>query len=391
MASLWKQVRSPYWFACFTTSDGRRVKKSTKQTDRKKAMAICMEWSRAADLGRQGALTEAQARKVVAEIVELAGGQPLHFRTAREWLESWVEIKRESRSEKTANRYGVTVRGFLEHLGPRADKDLGQVTSRDIQTFRTAELASGKVAATCNVFVGTLSNAFNAARRQGLILTNPAEALEPLPINYRNEKEVFTLEQIAALLEAASPEWKGAILFAFYTGARLRDVALMRWEAVDLPNKVVRFVPQKTRRSGKEIVIPLHPELENHLLSLPTPDRGKEYLFPTLGKAADGTGHQGQGGLSGRFTDIMKKAKVVAGYKRRGKGKGRAFSSLTFHSLRHSFNSAMANAGVSQELRQKLAGHSSAGMNKVYTHHEMEPLRAAIGLIPSLQTPAASK
>ena len=87
----------------------------------------------------------------------------------------------------------------------------------------------------------------------------------------------------------------------------------------------------------------------------------------------------------------MKKAKVVAGYKRRGKGKGRAFSSLTFHSLRHSFNSAMANAGVSQELRQKLAGHSSAGMNKVYTHHEMEPLRAAIGLIPSLQTPAASK
>ena len=169
-----------------------------------------MEWSRAADLGRQGALTEAQAGKVVAEIVELAGGQPLLFRTAREWLEGWIERKRESRTEKTANRYGVTVQAFLDHLGSRADKDIGQVTAKDMQTFRAAEKASGKVAATCNVGVGVLSNAFNAARRQGLILTNPAEALEPLPINYRNEKEVFTLAQIAALLEAASPEWKGS-------------------------------------------------------------------------------------------------------------------------------------------------------------------------------------
>ena len=385
MASLWKQVRSPYWFACFTTSDGRRVKKSTKQTDRKKAMAICMEWSRAADLGRQGALTEAQARKVVAEIVELAGGQPLHFRTAREWLESWVEVKRESRSGKTANRYAVTTRGFLDHLGSRADKDLAQVTSRDIQTFRASELASGKVAATCNVAIGALSAAFNAARRQGLILTNPVEALEPLPINYRNQKEVFTLAQIAALLEAASPEWKGAILFAFYTGARLSDVALMRWEAVDLPAKLVRFVPGKTRRSGKQVVVPLHPELENHLLSLPSPESGKAYLFPTLGARADGTGSKKNGDLSWRFTEIMEKAKVTPGYTREGKGKGRTFSSLTFHSLRHSFNSAMANAGVSQELRQKLAGHSSAEMNKVYTHHEMGPLRAAIGLIPAIQ------
>jgi hypothetical protein len=32
---------------------------------------------------------------------------------------------------------------------------------------------------------------------------------------------------------------------------------------------------------------------------------------------------------------------------------GRTLSSLTFHSLRHSFNSALTNGGVSQEIRQK--------------------------------------
>ncbi len=45
----------------------------------------------------------------------------------------------------------------------------------------------------------------------------------------------------------------------------------------------------------------------------------------------------------------------------------------------------MANAGVSQEIRMKLTGHMSAEMNKGYTHHELAPLRAAVGLIPSIR------
>jgi hypothetical protein len=41
--------------------------------------------------------------------------------------------------------------------------------------------------------------------------------------------------------------------------------------------------------------------------------------------------------------------------------------------------------GVSQEIRVKLTGHVSAEMNKGYTHHELAPLRAAIGLIPAIK------
>jgi hypothetical protein len=43
------------------------------------------------------------------------------------------------------------------------------------------------------------------------------------------------------------------------------------------------------------------------------------------------------------------------------------------------------NAGVSQEVRMKLTCHMSAEMNNGYTHHELEPLRAAIRVIPSLE------
>jgi integrase len=86
--------------------------------------------------------------------------------------------------------------------------------------------------------------------------------------------------------------------------------------------------------------------------------------------------------LSQQFAAMMKKAGVEG--KIVSRASGRTFSSLSFHSLRHSFNSAMANAGVSQEIRQALTGHSSAEMNKLYTHHELEPLRAAIAVIPRL-------
>jgi integrase len=52
--------------------------------------------------------------------------------------------------------------------------------------------------------------------------------------------------------------------------------------------------------------------------------------------------------------------------------------------LRHSFNSALVNADVSQEIRQKLTGHASAAMNEVYTHRELEPLRKAIAKLPRI-------
>jgi integrase len=73
----------------------------------------------------------------------------------------------------------------------------------------------------------------------------------------------------------------------------------------------------------------------------------------------------------------------VEGKRTRASG-GRTLSSLSFHSLRHSFNSALANAGVSQEIRQKLTGHTSAEMNTIYTHHELAPLRAAVEKLPTL-------
>ena len=62
----------------------------------------------------------------------------------------------------------------------------------------------------------------------------------------------------------------------------------------------------------------------------------------------------------------------------------RKFSRKSFHSLRHSFASALANAGVSPELRMRLSGHKSETVHQRYTHVQLEPLKAAIAALPSL-------
>ena len=67
------------------------------------------------------------------------------------------------------------------------------------------------------------------------------------------------------------------------------------------------------------------------------------------------------------------------------KGKGsHQFSRRTFHSLRYSFNSALANAGVRQEIRVKFTGHSSNAMNDRYTKLDRKPLGDAIEKLPKL-------
>jgi site-specific recombinase XerD len=43
----------------------------------------------------------------------------------------------------------------------------------------------------------------------------------------------------------------------------------------------------------------------------------------------------------------------------------------------------MANAGISQEVRQLLTGHASKAINDRYTHTELETLRKPVQSVPS--------
>jgi integrase len=367
--------RSPYWTACYKSADGRWLKKSTKLTNKKKALEVALALDHGEHLARSGAFTEARLRELFEQTLERVIGAPVQHYTAETWLHWWHERKAGGRPA-SAERYGQVVRDFIEFLGARAKLPLEHIGDKDILAFRNAEIKRGVSNKTANLAVKIVSMAFHDALRQGKIKFNPCVGLNPLE-EESVEREPFTPDEIKKLLMAASGDWQRAIAFAYFTGARLGDVANMRWSAIDWNKRLISFTPKKTKRGKKLLRIPIHPELEKELLK--SPGVGDALLFPSLAGRETG----GRAGLSAEFAAIMRKARVH-GEIVRHTAAGRGNTTKSFHSLRHSFNSALANAGVGRELRQVLTGHASERMNELYTHRELEPLRDAVTSLPAL-------
>ncbi len=381
MASLWKRNNSPYWVCCFTGPDGSQLKKSTKESNRGKALAVCVEIERASRLGRQGQLTEVQARKVISDIYQRSTEESLPFEDTATYLLEWVSSKAVTRAPGTAIRYKRIVEEFLTFLDKRASGPLSGIVPRDITRFRDDQRRQGKSAASANMAVKTLRVPFAVARRHGLILSSPAEAVELLPPD-SEVRETFSLEQLTALLATKNIEWKGMILFGAYCGLRIGDASQLTWANIDLTKRLLIFHPQKVQRSKQKKAheVPLHPSLEKYLQDLPGLKTPKAPIFPTLKQKKV----SGVGGLSLHFRKVMVATGVAEDEKGEKKaGKGRRFFAHSFHSLRHTFVSLLANQNVSRELRMKLAGHTSDAHDR-YTHHEIENLRKSIETIPSI-------
>src|SRR6266436_4925165 len=103
MATLTKdsRKRSPHWICCYTAADGRRLKKSTKQKDRGKALEVCLALERAERMAADGTLTETRARELIGEVLERTTGASLPFYTAETWLRDWLRGKEIAKAKNT--------------------------------------------------------------------------------------------------------------------------------------------------------------------------------------------------------------------------------------------------------------------------------------------------
>ncbi len=374
MASLHRDPkgRSPYFYAAFALPNGKRAFRSTKQTVFKKAMRVALEWEKASELASQGELTEAASRKVLDLIRGSVGDSALAIPTARQFFTNWLAGKKLSQKESTGERYEKPIKEFLKCLGSRADKSLSHLEPQDVERFQKVRRSSGVSASTVGFDLQIVRSVLASAHRQGLVLSNPALAVE-LPRTKPQTRNVFSPADIKALLVMANQDWKTAILFGFYVGARIGDAASMSWDNVDLTEGLLRYTQAKT---GVTVEVPVHPELEEHLLAIAGDRSG--FIAPSLAGQRSG----GNNGLSVQFEQLMRKAGVDR--QQVEVSKGRKFSRVSFHSLRGSFASTLANARISSDVRMRLTGHSNAAVHQRYTHIQLGPLREAIATLPRL-------
>jgi len=382
MASIQRHSsgRSPYWFAKFRGADGTPVVKSTKQRDRKLAFEIALNYEKVARKAEAGLLTESHARKVIAELYEVGSGEPLQLTTAEEFFGAWLKTVNDRNAGGTKLSYESSVKTFLKSLGKRAQLDLRHLSAKDILRFRSELVETGVANQTINLKVKTISVALNVAKRQQFIIHNPVDGVESLPSDGET-RVCFTLEQIRQLLAAANDEWRGMILIGYFVGPRISVCAKMTRSAFNLKTGWVTYTPNKRRRGSppKSITCPIHPSLSKYLRSLGPADQDAP-IFPSLCAVST----SGKTGLSESFVDLALKAGIEIPRGREKVGSGRQFKRLGFHSLRHSFNSNLANAGVSKEVRKLLIGHASDDVNETYTHIQNDVLKDAISKLSSL-------
>lgn len=369
--------------AKFRADDGRVVMRSTKQQKRKAAQSIADDWERAARKARAGELTQAVIIKTLREMLERSLGETLDLQSTKDFFATWLQTP--GRKPGTIARYRPILNCFVKFIGEqRARATVGSITTGEIERFRDLQILDGKMESTANLAIRVLRAVFGSARRLGYALTNPAEAVRLLNESDAEERLPFTADQTRELLSASDSEWRGMILFGYYTGMRLHDAANLTWQNVDLAGRTLTFRDEKTSmrkaRGKKETVIFLHDDLVAYLESLPTNDDPQAPLFPSLFGKPSGS----YGGLSNGFNRLMAKARIRSPLGKEKIGKGRRFRALGFHSLRHTLISNLANADISPDVRKEITGHSSDEIHRRYVHLELGTQRRAIAKIPTL-------
>ena len=201
------------------------------------------------------------------------------------------------------------------------------------------------------------------------------------------------------------------ILIGIYTGLRLGDCCRLDWSQVNLPEGVIQLVPEKTKRHHKRIVtIPVHPALgaallerevkvkgegeqrnlstcafglekeENHHCS-PSPFTFTSFTGPVLPMVAGMYG-RARWQVSDQLSRIFKAAHIQTSVMI--EGRKRRTPEASFHSLRHTFVSFAANAGVPLHIVQSIVGHESTAMTRHYYHENIAALKSAVAAIPTL-------
>ena len=183
---------------------------------------------------------------------------------------------------------------------------------------------------------------------------------------------------------ASNNEWYLLILIGIYTGLRLGDCCRLDWSQINMAQQVIQLVPQKTKNHarGRPVTIPIHPALGGALFPAIEQSNNRTFLsgpvLPTVAELYE----RERWHVSHELSSIFRKANIRTSVKIEGR-KHRT-PEATFHSLRHTFVSFAANAGVPLHVVQSIVGHESTAMTRHYYHENIDALKSAVAAIPTL-------
>lgn len=307
--------------------DGVRHLKSTGTTNRREAEAIEREFREELNR-RRHQIREASPEMTFANLAArfLADGSPRPYHL---------------------DRFKVLLPYFGEF-------PIGRISKPAVREYRAARRKAKPL-----LTESTLNRDIEALRRvlywgvdEGFLTANPIARIR-LSRARRKPKPILSVTEEDKLLAAAALHLRDIIIIALDTGMRRGEILNQRREHIDLNRRVIAVTRSKTAE-GEAREIPLTARL-TELLTKPLRDQPNGLLF-TFNKKP------------------IRKIKTAwkAAIRRAG------IRYLRFHDLRHTHNTRLMEAGVIQDVRMALMGHSPGGTHSLYTHVELPAKREAI-------------
>ncbi len=184
-----------------------------------------------------------------------------------------------------------------------------------------------------------------------LLAQNPLARMK-MARERRTRRQVLSIAEEESLLGSAKDHLRTMIIAALDTGMRRGEITGQRWEDVDFSRKLLAVTRSKTPE-GESREIPLTVRLFKLLLE----NRKDSGLIVDY---------------KGQPVRIVKRSWATA-------LKNAQVRHVRFHDLRHTFNTRLMEAGVLQEIRMALMGHSAGSkVHATYTHIELPAKRDAI-------------
>ena len=290
--------------------------------------------------------------------------------------------------------YQTTFRDFVAFIGDPM-RELHTITREDAFAFSERMKTLCISVETHNRKIRRLRKIFSVLSKYCNGNANPF-SLKTLMRKPREEQNIgvrrlsFTHEQEKALLEVLDnpkfkvknkEEIKVVYYLGLFSGQRLKDCVLLRWSKVNLEQRKIECKQFKT---GKDVSIPIAPQLLTVLkgaLAWKTDDFG--YVCPKVAERYNKEDENGRNIGNGLVNiDVLRVIKWIGLTPSvKVKERAKAVTVYGFHSLRHSFASHCAEAGVPKAVVQSILGDDCDILDAFYTHIGEDAQQKAIAAI----------
>jgi integrase len=343
-----ERARGPVWYAKYRLPDGRQVQKK-----------IGPAWT---ERGRPAAgyFTKRTAEEWLRQLLDEArrGTLPGMVRTGVTFADAAAEWLRYLEHDRL--RKASTLAAYRALLGTQILPAFGELPVESI-TPAMIESWIGSVdrtPATRTKALAMVHGIFKRARKVWGLPANPAAEVEKPPLAKGGDIDVFSPEEVWALVRAAGSGQDAAIyLTAAFTGLRRGELIALRWRDIDFAGSVIRVRASyvngvlSSPKSGKVRSVPMAPDVAEALAKLG--QREQSTGDHDLVFVGDWGGYVDARALTRRYATALKRA---------------GLRPLRFHDLRHTFGTRMIGKADIRRV-QEWMGHADIQTTMKYLHY----------------------